>query len=609
MKDDQTYPPFALILSADGIALAYRAGDGWEGIGELDPASPDVTAGLTDLRKKAEARAPGRLRTRLVIPDDQIRFMSLELGLVGEDQRHARVRQALDGATPYQLDELVYDVAVDGAVTHVAAVALETLREAEGFATQAGFNPVSFGALPGAGSYPGEPFFGLVGDITLSASEDAIQSKSDKRPQPRDAKTGRRTRRMVLALAALLAVGLIGAYASGLMQQQSPQSDAELDGNAPTQSENADQSGSLVLPPVAAQDSAKAPTTLQPSPAQDPKPVARSIAASPPATAAPALVQPQQETSVALDRAGARPYAQAGASQTVPQAPITAEPPKAMTVTASSPAPSPAPLPKPVALIVGQAPDVVADPVPSDLTETAVLTLPSPDRFDPRDLFARPAPAARAASGATGTPVLSTVALPQPEIETTTEEAPERFSIVTLNTLDGVTVPRLRPRPPEPDLTLDQRTALAAAASQAPPLRPESNVPIFVVANSASAPKLRPAGLSVPRAAPQTASLAAAAIEADAPQVAATVSPRIPSSSSVQKEATTRNRLNLNRLSLMGVTGAPSSRKALVRLPSGRIRTLKVGDRIDGGQVVAIGQSELKYLKSGQNLTLKMPRG
>ena len=59
----------------------------------------------------------------------------------------------------------------------------------------------------------------------------------------------------------------------------------------------------------------------------------------------------------------------------------------------------------------------------------------------------------------------------------------------------------------------------------------------------------------------------------------------------------------------MGVTGAPSSRKALVRLPSGRIRTLKVGDRIDGGQVVAIGQSELKYLKSGQNLTLKMPRG
>lgn len=34
-----------------------------------------------------------------------------------------------------------------------------------------------------------------------------------------------------------------------------------------------------------------------------------------------------------------------------------------------------------------------------------------------------------------------------------------------------------------------------------------------------------------------------------------------------------------------------------------------VGDAIDGGKVAAIGESDLRYIKGGKNITLKVPKG
>lgn len=86
------------------------------------------------------------------------------------------------------------------------------------------------------------------------------------------------------------------------------------------------------------------------------------------------------------------------------------------------------------------------------------------------------------------------------------------------------------------------------------------------------------------------------------------VAPRVPSSASVAKAATDRNALKLRDINLIGVFGSPSQRRALVRLPSGRLVKVKAGDRLDGGKVAAIGQSELRYVKRGRNITLSMPR-
>mgnify|MGYP006981152582 FL=1 len=69
------------------------------------------------------------------------------------------------------------------------------------------------------------------------------------------------------------------------------------------------------------------------------------------------------------------------------------------------------------------------------------------------------------------------------------------------------------------------------------------------------------------------------------------------------------NSINLRKVNLIGVYGTPSNRRALVRLSSGRYKKVKVGDKIDGGQVVAIGDTELRYQKGGRNVTLKMPNG
>jgi hypothetical protein len=88
-----------------------------------------------------------------------------------------------------------------------------------------------------------------------------------------------------------------------------------------------------------------------------------------------------------------------------------------------------------------------------------------------------------------------------------------------------------------------------------------------------------------------------------------TVQPDVPSSANVARAATVRNAIRLNRVSLIGVYGTSSNRRALVRMPNGQYEKVKVGDRLDGGRVTAISASQLRYQKSGRTLSLDMPRG
>ena len=87
------------------------------------------------------------------------------------------------------------------------------------------------------------------------------------------------------------------------------------------------------------------------------------------------------------------------------------------------------------------------------------------------------------------------------------------------------------------------------------------------------------------------------------------MTPSIPSRASVARQATEQNAINLGKVNLIGVYGSPSDRRALVRLKSGRYVKVEVGDRVDGGRVAAIGDTELRYVKGGRNITLKLPKG
>ena len=137
-----------------------------------------------------------------------------------------------------------------------------------------------------------------------------------------------------------------------------------------------------------------------------------------------------------------------------------------------------------------------------------------------------------------------------------------------------------------------------------------------VLADMADASRLALSRVAPPKPRPQnfnraiTAALAQADQSADVDEPEPVVAPSIlPTKASVAKQATLDNAINLRDIALIGVFGKTSERKGLVRMPNGRIVTVKLGDTLDGGKVVAIGAREVRYVKSGKNVVLNLPKG
>lgn len=148
-------PNFALSLSFDGLRLMHRIEGGWELVGEVALDDADLTGALARLRAAGQSLSAEPMATKLLLPNEQIKYLSIDSTRTSE----ADVLAALDGATPYALDDLCFDFSKGGGRTYIAAVARETLDEAEAFATEHAFNPVSFVGVPDPFTYMGEPFF------------------------------------------------------------------------------------------------------------------------------------------------------------------------------------------------------------------------------------------------------------------------------------------------------------------------------------------------------------------------------------------------------------------------------------------------------------------
>ena len=150
-----------------------------------------------------------------------------------------------------------------------------------------------------------------------------------------------------------------------------------------------------------------------------------------------------------------------------------------------------------------------------------------------------------------------------------------------------------------------------AASDEGPPIDGEDASDLAIAASVV--PSLRPRSVTA------RAAEAAQAAEEERRQeepaisetvtVAAAVVPSIPARATVARAATERNAIQLGKVNLIGVYGSPSDRRALVRLKNGRYVKVEVGDRVDGGRVAAIGDDELRYIKSGRNITLTLPNG
>ncbi|WP_372884200.1 hypothetical protein [Shimia sp.] len=155
-------PTIALSLSFEGIGLLCRVREGWHLIGEVPLGAEDLAADLQALRDMAEQSEGADFRSKLVLPNDQIKYLALDTGRLSRSRREAAAVAALEESTPYQAQDLAYDIVAKGRITHVAAVARETLAEAEAFAVEHAFNPLCFVAIPPEGEFPGEPVFGLT---------------------------------------------------------------------------------------------------------------------------------------------------------------------------------------------------------------------------------------------------------------------------------------------------------------------------------------------------------------------------------------------------------------------------------------------------------------
>ena len=163
-------PNFTLSLSFVGIKLMHRVSGGWHLVGEAALEDPDLTGTLARLRQTALALEPGGLRTKLLLPSDQIKFLSIDTTMTS----HEDIEHALHGATPYAIEELVIDYNRSGGRTHIAAVARETLAEAEAFAIQHKFSPITFAAVADDYTFNTEVFFGMTSSAPKTLGEGVV---------------------------------------------------------------------------------------------------------------------------------------------------------------------------------------------------------------------------------------------------------------------------------------------------------------------------------------------------------------------------------------------------------------------------------------------------
>jgi hypothetical protein len=153
-------PGFALTLNHDGIGLVHRTAQGWLTVGDVALDHPGLTQQLRYLRKTALGLSPQGFATKLILPESQILYAEIDAPGPDRASRRAQIVKALEGRTPYAVRDLVFDWSGTGKRVQVAVVARVTLEEAEAFAEEHRFNPVSFVAVPPPGQFGGEPFFG-----------------------------------------------------------------------------------------------------------------------------------------------------------------------------------------------------------------------------------------------------------------------------------------------------------------------------------------------------------------------------------------------------------------------------------------------------------------
>jgi hypothetical protein len=87
----------------------------------------------------------------------------------------------------------------------------------------------------------------------------------------------------------------------------------------------------------------------------------------------------------------------------------------------------------------------------------------------------------------------------------------------------------------------------------------------------------------------------------------ATRGPTFPKRASVFSSATINNILELNRTNLIGIFGTEFDAAALIRLASGKVIKVRVGDQFEGWRVFAIDKDKIHLANGNKQETLRLP--
>lgn len=173
-------PTFALDLTSETIGLLHRTPKGWLSIGDVAFDAPDLAEALDYLRKTALGLSPLGVATKLILPNSQVLYTEIHAPGPSRDEKRRQIATALEGRTPYGVDDLVFDWSGKGATVKVAVIARETLDQAEGFAVEHRLNPVSFVAIPEDGAFVGEPWFGpTAAAASILAEDETVERDRD----------------------------------------------------------------------------------------------------------------------------------------------------------------------------------------------------------------------------------------------------------------------------------------------------------------------------------------------------------------------------------------------------------------------------------------------
>ena len=593
----------ALDLTAEAITLYERPPHGaWKKFAsaQLDDSEFPIVIGL--LRTEAESYTGGHRPVRLWLPGEQVLKQRARIDGKTPAARRQATFDYIDRETVYRPDDVAVAIGPpdrDGETTLLITFA-ETWREARGYAARWGFIPGEVSTRHNAGD------FGSEGP--------AFQLHSTP-PQP--ATPANRNR---LAIAALAVTVIAAGSAAWTLRPWEMQS------------------GPPEMAPGGAVEVAQAPPIAQP-------PVPKPVKAGPAPT-------PEPET-----RAGAVPSESPVPPKHFSRTAVLSPPGDTDHPSAVSPSSAAFEIPTfPNALTIpaalGPAPLPLPDPEPAPLERDSIAkeidaawSGPAPET-QPGDL-----------SSPLAAKEIDRVMEPQPRIQKVTllsnGKTPPR---------QPPTAPKIEPRvePPPAEPIATPKEATVASASAVAPLNVPVPVPaphrarVGTVARGVDIvepnptpkviPRPRPARLAIPETKTETGPKPAAppvtatGIPAEIPPLAppeaqpldpptkfaslisplprkrpapprtlptAATLPAITGSTQRTIRATaTESGLPLDQTVLIGILNLDTGRKALLRLPGGRYRSVIVGDVLDGWRVSIIGTDAMRVTRGGKDQTL-----